>query len=100
MTNKEALLAMLPVKVNDNLITKKFDESELEESGTYVSDNEKTLDMVYVELLNFVINKPDISEGGLNVKINRGLLLKERLRILEKHGIVGEGNINDGTHKW
>ncbi|WP_292486711.1 DUF6706 family protein [Methanohalobium sp.] len=100
MTNKEALLSMLPVKVNDDLITKTFNEQDMNEGDTYSPDDEKDLDMVYVELLNFVINKPDISEGGLNVKVNRGLLLREKDRVLKKHGIVGEGNISNGTYKW
>ncbi|MFW6145231.1 MAG: DUF6706 family protein [bacterium] len=98
MTNKEALLSMLPTDAPDNVVEKTFMDQGVEPDETYNSKNERDIDMVYVELLNFFLTHPDFNEGGLSVTLNRGQLRAEKKRILKKHDKY-TGNI-DGTSRW
>lgn len=98
MTNKEALISMLPVSLPDNLIEKTFDEKGLASANTYSSAIEKDLDMVYLELLRFTLSQPQLSEGGLSLTIDKVWIKKEIKRIEKKYNIY-TGNIHS-SQKW
>lgn len=108
MTKKEALLSMLPVSLPDNLIEKVLTDKDVNGVATYSTTNEKEVDMIYVELLSFVIIQPELSEGGLSLKVVRGRCIAERNRILKKHDIDiadtnytgGNSIIRNGSKQW
>lgn len=97
MTNKEALQNMLPVGLQDNLVEKVLMDSDINGDEIYTSDNEKDVDMVYVELLNYVITQSTLTDGSLDVA--RGRCINEKRRILKKYG-MDTTNISDGTNRW
>ena len=107
MTKKEALISMLPVSLSDNLIEKVLTDNDVDGSAIYSKYHEKEIDMLDVDLLSFVIIQPELSEGGLSLKIVIGRCIAERNRILKKYGIditdtnySGVNIIKDGSKQW
>lgn len=101
MTKKEALIAMLPTdfNVSDNLIEKVFLEQEITGAETYSPSSKKSLDMAYKELLQFALTEPELSEGGLTIKLSKSAIRKEIKRINKQYGI-SDGIINSKTNRW
>jgi hypothetical protein len=99
MTNLEALQAICPIAVSSNLYDKVLLDNSISPTDNYTAaTDKKIMDLSLADLLEYVINNPDYSEGDVSEKISREALEATVKRIRRKYGIFG-GSVR-AVSKW
>ncbi len=88
MTITEAVKAGLgTLEVSDNLITKTELDLGVTGSATYTADDSKDVDLIIINIYEYVLASPEYREGSFAYKINTGSI-RSALNILKKkHGL-------------
>ncbi|HUV00439.1 MAG TPA: DUF6706 family protein [Bacteroidales bacterium] len=102
MTNLEALQAVLPGigEVTDNLYTKVLLDRDVASSDVYDDSVKDTIDLCSADLMVILLRLPDIQEGGLAIRYDRGYMRSQAQEIYSRLGTDSEKATIDGTSKW
>lgn len=74
MTNREALEAVLQVDVDRITVEKAMIDVGIDPEDTYGSSLKKKIDGCAVSILQGILSRPDITEGGYSVKYDRSAI--------------------------
>ena len=86
MTNLEAILSNIPVEVDENAMIKVCLDRGLEGEGTYRTVNAKIVNLATADALVLASRSVDFSESKLSIKIPRGKLLNDAIRLYNENG--------------
>lgn len=100
MTNKNALLAVVQVAVEDDVIEKALLDQSLNLGSTYTTTNAKAIDLAAIDVLDGILSRPDISEGGFSVRYDRTAIQKRLDALKRKQGITSGPVIRDASNRW
>lgn len=100
MTNKEALSAVVQVSVDDLTLEKALLDQGLNTGATYTSDKASTINLAAIDVLEGLLSRPNISEGGFTESFDRAAIQKRIDALKNKNGIVAGAVIRDASNKW
>src|SRR5687767_7122833 len=101
MTNKEALIAVLMVSVPDDSIDKTLIDASITADDNYTAGNKQKIGECAIEILQALLSVPDVSEGDLSIKYDRGAVQKRLGILIEKYtpSVVEKPTIK-AVHLW
>lgn len=102
MTNKEALESVVQVSVSDKTLEKAMIDNGINGAETYASSSSKSIDLAAIDVLNWVLATPDVSEGGYSVKYDRNAI-RARVEALSAKLSIDSGSrpvIRDASNRW
>lgn len=102
MTNKEALVAVCQVSVDDNVLEKALADQDVTAADTYASSGSDSINKAAIDVLEGVLSRANVSEGGFSESFDRKAI-ENRLKILySKTGKINPGGavIRDVSNRW
>lgn len=100
MTNKEALVAILQVSVDDNVLEKALLDQNVRSDRDYKSAYSASIDVAAISVLEGLLSTPDIAEGGYSVTYDRASI-QDRLSYLRlKNGVPNLSRQVKGASPW
>lgn len=102
MTNKEALVAVVQVSVDDNVLEKALLDQSVTSSGTYTSANSSSIDLAAIDVLQGLLSRANVSEGGFSESFDRGAIERRIKALCIKNDIPVSGGavIIDASNRW
>lgn len=85
MTKREALIANMAITVNSNLIDLALINADISGAADYTKEDFESLEKVELEILHKILITPDISEGDLSIKYDRGAIRSRILFLASKY---------------
>jgi hypothetical protein len=102
MTNKEALVAVVQVSVDDNVLEKALLDQTITSSETYAAIKSSNINKAAIDVLEGLLSRADVSEGGFSEKFDRSAIEKRLNRLYEKEGLTSTSQavIIDRSNRW
>jgi hypothetical protein len=100
MTNKEALVAVIQISVNDNTLEKALLDQGITSSSNYTAANTSKIDIAAIAVLEGVRSAPDISEGGFSIRYDRPAIERKIEALKHKTGLASGSEIRDASDRW
>lgn len=101
MTNKEALVAEIPVSVEENLLLKALYDQELTPDSEYELSKSDSIKKCIVSVLKSLIRRADVSEGGFSEKFDRSAIEKQIKDLSVELGLDSIiPKVRDASNRW
>jgi hypothetical protein len=102
MTNKEALIAVVQVSVDDNVLEKALLDQNLELDDEYDSGLATTINKAAIDVLEGLLSRPNVTEGGFSETFDRGAIQARLTVLYNKVGVTQSTTpvVKSGTHLW
>jgi hypothetical protein len=100
MTNKEALVAVVLVDANDNLLEKALADGSITSTDNYSPENSQAVDSAAISVLRSILSMPDITEGGYSIRYDRASIQKRIDALAANVGIDNGPVIRDASDRW
>lgn len=102
MTNKEALVAVIQCSVDDNTLLKALLDQDVSDSGTYDKANASSINKAAIDVLEGLLSRADVSEGGFSESFDRSAIEKRLNLLYKKEGLTKPGTavIRDVSNRW
>lgn len=88
MTNKEAVLSLCGVSVNESAADLELINAGLDASGAYSSANQSTIAKAACEVLNSMLSISSVKEGDFSVSIDRQGIQDRLVYLASKFGFT------------
>jgi hypothetical protein len=102
MTNKEALIAVVQVSVDDNTLVKALLDQDASDSENYTTANSSLINKAAIDVLEGLLSRPDVSEGGFSESFDRGAIEKRLDRLYQKEGLTNPRTpiVRNASNRW
>lgn len=87
MTNKEALLAVLQVSVDDITLEKALIDNSIVSQAIYTAGSTEDIDKCAIPILEGLLTRGNVSEGGYSLSFDATAIKARLLALQEKYKI-------------
>lgn len=102
MTNKEALVAVVQVSVDDNVLEKALLDQNIKSDYDYKVANSSSISKAAIDILEGLLSRADVSEGAFSEKFDRSAI-QARLTVLYKKAGITQAStpvLRDASNRW
>jgi hypothetical protein len=102
MTNKEALIAVIQVSVDDNSLIKALLDQGISDSSDYTSSESTQINKAAIDVLEGLLSRPNISDGGFSETFDRGAVQARLTALYKKVGLTLTSTpvVKNASNKW